>query len=67
MDAGVPAQVELGQGGRRQGPGGFGHQVGGPGQGEDGAVVVGVTVLVEQRGAGRSGQPEQHLPRPDPR
>ena len=44
----------------RQGPGGFGHQVSGAGQREDGAVVVGVTVLVEQRGAGGSGQPAQY-------
>ena len=55
----VPAQVEVGQGGGGQGPGGFGHQVSGAGEGEDGPVVVGVTVLVEQRGAGRRGQPAQ--------
>ena len=35
------------------------HEIGGPGEREDGAVVVGVAVLVEQRGAGGSGQPAQ--------
>ena len=59
VGAGVRTQVEVGQGGRGQGPGGFGHEVGGAGEGEDRPVVVGVAVLVEQRGAGGSGQPAQ--------
>ena len=39
-----------------QGAGGVGHQVGGAGEGEDRAVVVGVAVQVEQGGAGGGGQ-----------
>ena len=49
-------EVEPGHRGRSQGPGGRHHGVGGAGQGEDGAVVVGVAVEVEQGRPGAGGQ-----------
>jgi hypothetical protein len=58
----VPAQVEAGEGGPGECPGGLFDQVIVPGKGEDGAVVVGVLMRIEQGRTGRSGQVVEHRP-----
>ena len=63
MGAGVGAQVEAGHGGAGHGPGGAGHVVGPAGQGQDGPVVVGVPVQIEQGGPGGVGQAGRAWPR----
>ena len=56
VDALVAAQVDQVDCGPGQGAGGVGHDVGPAGQGEYGAVVVGIAVQVHQGGGGGVSQ-----------